>query len=147
MLWLGCAWWLAQPDQSAALGAVAQCQKPVKGTSVMFGQRCGQCLIHMACAACECLAAYAINDINRRYDDALSQQFDQCLGQHDTSVGLLGQLGKMVDKAPIIGNGERGHVQPRLQLYQVLAPGHRSLGILRPNVWLDVQLPPNDCQQ
>lgn len=37
------------------------------------------------------IAAYALNDIDGWHDDTLlSQQLNQCFGQHNTTVGLLG---------------------------------------------------------
>lgn len=77
----------------------------------------------------------------------LPQQFDQRFGQHDPTVCLLGQLGEPVNEMPMVGGSERHQFQPRLQFQQVLAPGFRPLGILRPDVRLDTQLVANDVQQ
>ena len=76
----------------------------------------------------------------------LPQQFDQRFGQHDTPVGLLSQLGELVDEVPVVGDSERRQFQPRLQLQQVLAPRFRPLRVLRPGVRLDAQLAADDVQ-
>lgn len=135
MLGLRWAGRLTQPDEAAALGAFADPQQSVECAPVMIGQRRGQRLVHPARAARERFAAYTLDDIERRHDDALlSQHFDQRLGQHDPTVGLLSQLAELVDEAPAIGNGERRQPQPCLQFRQVLVPGLRPLRVLRPDV-------------
>ena len=114
----------------------------------MIGQRLGQRLIHLARAAREGFATQAFDDIDRRQDDVLlSQHLNQRFGEHDTTVSLLGQLSERVDEAPEIGDGERRQVQPRLQFCQMLAPGLRTLRIMRPCVRFDAQLPPHERQQ
>ena len=90
----------------------------------------------------------ALDDLERWQDAALrSPHFDQCFRKHDASVGLLSQLGELVNKAPVVGKGEWRQVQPRLQFRQVLAPGLWPLGILRPDVGVDASRLPNGCQQ
>ena len=129
---------LAQPDQPTALGALADRQQAVKRAAVEVAERCAERFIDLACATCQRLAAHALDDIEGRKDDALlPQQLDQCLGQHDTPVGLLGQIGELVDEVPIVRDSERRQLQPRLQLQQVLAPGFWPLRILRPDVRSD----------
>ena len=82
---------------------------------MVIGQRRGQRRVHLARAARERLATYTLDDIDGRQDDTLlPQQLDQRFGQHDTPVGLLGQLGELVDEAPVVGGRERRQLQPRL---------------------------------
>lgn len=96
----------------------------------------------------EGLTAYALDHLDRRQDDPLlPQQHDQCFGQYDAAVGLLGQVGELMGQASVVGNGKRCQPHPCLQFHQMLATGLRPLGILRPDVRFDKQLPSNHCQQ
>jgi predicted nuclease of predicted toxin-antitoxin system len=81
----------------------------------------------LARAARESFAAHTLDDIERWHNHVLlSQHLDQSLGEYDATVGLLSQLGELVHEAPVVGDGKRRQVEPRLQFRQVLAPLGRS---------------------
>ena len=142
---------LAQPekagDEVSLPGPLAGCQQLVEDIPVTVGQRRSQRLIHLAGAARERFAAHAFDDVDRRHEDALlAQQTDQGFGQDDATVGLPGQLGKVVDEAPVVADGKRRQAQPCLEFRQVFAARLRSLRVLGPDVRLDVQLASDDRQ-
>jgi len=148
MLGLGCPRRLTQPDQSAALGALTNRQQCVERSTVVIGQGCCQRLIDLSRATRQRFAAYPVDHVERRQDDALlPQQIDQRFGEHDAPVGLLGQFGELLHEVPVISGREWCKVQPCLQFQQVLAPSLRALRVLRPDVRLNVQLAADDIQK
>ena len=135
MLGLGGTGRLAQPCQNAVLGTIAICQYAVERMAMMIGQRSSQRFVHLARAARQRFAAHAFDNIERGQDDVLlPQHFNQCFSKYDAPVGLLGQIGEVVNKAAIVRNRESRQAQPGLQLRQMLAPCFRSLRVLRPDI-------------
>ncbi|MCY1368065.1 hypothetical protein D9M69_550260 [compost metagenome] len=72
---------------------------------------------------------------------------DQGAGQHDTLVGLHGQLGQQLDGLPVVTHRERLEAEHRLQLDQVLAPGLFPLPVLVPAFDANLELVGDQSQQ
>ena len=71
-----------------------------------IGQGRCQRLIDLSRATRQRFAAYPVDHVERRQNDALlPQQFDKRFGEHDTPVGLLGQFGKL-----LYGNRSQGQL-------------------------------------
>ena len=67
---------------------------------MVIQQRRGQCLVDLAGAAREGFGADTLDHFGRRHDDALlAQRFNKGGGQHDATVGLLGQFGELGNTA------------------------------------------------
>ena len=124
---------LAQPRQPVSLAAFLALEQLVQTLTVDGRQGVRQCGVNVPIRAGDRFCAGALDGVYDRQDDALPPEiFDQRTGQHDSLVGLQGQLGQRMHLSFVIAHGEGLESEHRLELDQMLPPGLPALPILIP---------------
>ena len=124
---------LAQPRQPGSLAALLALEQLVQALAVDGRQGIRQCGVNVPIRAGDRFCAGALDGVYDRQDDALPPEiFDQRTGQHDSLVGLQGQLGQRMHLSFVIAHGEGLESEQRLKLDQMLPPGLLALTVLIP---------------